>query len=312
MVSDQGVRRADAPPPPVSRPASVGFDRFDGSQKAELAEHAERFLAGQPEWLRSYDFMMADIETAVLARDENGRIVGTCSTYDGSRLLNDFRVRTVDGQRVGGTVRDVTVAVEPDAAGQGVARGMVAQVEADLLADGGGWMVAEIAAANTRSVGLFERCGYRRADRPGSVSGMGLWVKHIAVEPTTVSDFAVGELPAHRHANGGGMVADRAVVADDVYVAPGAKVLGGTVTGGRIEHHAVVVDGTITGGLVAGGRVEGGTITGGSVFDGVVKGGVVSGGEVRGGLIVGGEVRGGTVRDGVIRDGKIVDVDRPA
>jgi len=52
----------------------------------------------------------------------------------------------------------------------------------------------------------------------------------------------------HKHANGGGWVADAAHVDDSVYVGPYARVLGGTVSGNaRIEDHATVVNASIGG-----------------------------------------------------------------
>jgi hypothetical protein len=40
----------------------------------------------------------------------------------------------------------------------------------------------------------------------------------------TEFDFGAGPVPAHRHANGGGWVADSATVADSAYVGPNARV----------------------------------------------------------------------------------------
>lgn len=67
----------------------------------------------------------------------------------------------------------------------------------------------------------------------------------------------------HRHANGGGWVADGAQVDASVYVGPYAQVLGGKVTGqARIEDHAVIVDGTVSDEAVVGGLtiLDGGVV----------------------------------------------------
>ena len=42
----------------------------------------------------------------------------------------------------------------------------------------------------------------------------------------TTFDFGNGPVPAHKHPNGGGWVADSATVADTAYVGPDAKVSG--------------------------------------------------------------------------------------
>ncbi len=58
----------------------------------------------------------------------------------------------------------------------------------------------------------------------------------------------------HRHANGGGVVANAANVASSAYVGPYARVLGGKVSGNaRIEDHAIVTGGDISGNAVVGG-----------------------------------------------------------
>ncbi len=43
---------------------------------------------------------------------------------------------------------------------------------------------------------------------------------------TTTFDFGAGPVPAHRHLNGGGWVADTARVDASVYVGSGAQVFG--------------------------------------------------------------------------------------
>ena len=43
---------------------------------------------------------------------------------------------------------------------------------------------------------------------------------------TTTFDFGYGPVPAHQHTNGGGWVADSAVVDDSAYVGPNAYVFG--------------------------------------------------------------------------------------
>ncbi len=63
----------------------------------------------------------------------------------------------------------------------------------------------------------------------------------------TVEDCPAG---TSRHSNGGGCAT--AQTSASAYVGPYAKVVGGTVTGGRIEDHAVVTAGTVSGGTVGG------------------------------------------------------------
>ena len=55
-------------------------------------------------------------------------------------------------------------------------------------------------------------------------------------------DFGSGPVPAHRHINGGGWVADTAHVDDTAFVGPDARVFGhGMVRGyGRVTDHGVV------------------------------------------------------------------------
>lgn len=58
----------------------------------------------------------------------------------------------------------------------------------------------------------------------------------------------------HRHANGGGWVADGARVDASAYVGPYARILSGRVSGqARIEDHAIVNGGEVTGEAVVGG-----------------------------------------------------------
>ena len=52
---------------------------------------------------------------------------------------------------------------------------------------------------------------------------------------TRAHDFGAGPIPAHRHANGGGWVADTATVADTAYVGPEALVYGDARVCGRQE-----------------------------------------------------------------------------
>jgi len=84
-------------------------------------------------------------------------------------------------------------------------------------------------------------------------------------------DFGGGPVPAHRHPNGGGWVADTAHVEEHVYVGEDARVAGGVIVGGAV----------ILGGAVYGGEVRGGArILGGVIHDGEVRGGVIRGGDV--------------------------------
>ena len=61
---------------------------------------------------------------------------------------------------------------------------------------------------------------------------------------TTTFDFGLGPVPAHRHKNGGGWVADTAHVADDAYVGPNARVFGQAQVYGeaRVSGQARVCD----------------------------------------------------------------------
>ena len=61
---------------------------------------------------------------------------------------------------------------------------------------------------------------------------------------TTTFDFGLGPVPAHRHKNGGGWVADTAHVADDAYVGPNARVFGQAQVYGeaRVSGQAWVCD----------------------------------------------------------------------
>lgn len=71
----------------------------------------------------------------------------------------------------------------------------------------------------------------------------------------------------HRHANGGGWVADGAVVDDTAYIGPQAVVLGGQVRGrARLEDHALLVSGTVKDDAIVGGIsvIGADTVVGGS------------------------------------------------
>ena len=71
-----------------------------------------------------------------------------------------------------------------------------------------------------------------------------------------------------KHANGGGLVSNKAKVAATAYVGPDAVVNGGTVSGNaRIEDFAVVNGGTISGNAVVRGRA---LVTAGSIVDDAV------------------------------------------
>jgi NDP-sugar pyrophosphorylase family protein len=63
----------------------------------------------------------------------------------------------------------------------------------------------------------------------------------------TTFDFGFGPVPAHRHKNGGGWVADSATVADTAYVGPNARVFGKARVGGevRIEETIRLTNGRI-------------------------------------------------------------------
>ena len=115
-------------------------------------------------------------------------------------------------------------------------------------------------------------------------------------------------VPAHQHPNGGGWVADTAIVLDEVYVGPTARVFGGavfgTIYGGTIRG-GTIRGGTIYGGVIRGGTIYGGTIYGGTIRGGTLRGGTIRGGDIRGGVIRGGTIRGGNIRGGVIRGGDI-------
>lgn len=74
-----------------------------------------------------------------------------------------------------------------------------------------------------------------------------------------------GPVPAHRHSNGGGWVAETARVGNTAYVGPDARVTGGTVSdGATVSGNALVTGGTVSGAAVVTGnaRVTGGTVTG--------------------------------------------------
>ena len=102
-------------------------------------------------------------------------------------------------------------------------------------------------------------------------------------------------VPAHQHPNGGGWVADTAIVFDEVYVGPTARVFGGYIYGGAIR------GGNIYGGVIRGGTIYGGNIYGGTIHGGAIHGGAIFGGDIFGGDIHGGVIRGGAIRGCVIR-----------
>ena len=81
-------------------------------------------------------------------------------------------------------------------------------------------------------------------------------------------------VPAHQHPNGGGWVADTAIVLDEVYVGPTARVFGGYVCGGYVD-----------GGTIYGGTIHGGNIYGGNIYGGHIRGGTIHGGNIYGGVI---------------------------
>jgi len=102
-------------------------------------------------------------------------------------------------------------------------------------------------------------------------------------------------VPARQHPNGGGWVADTAIVFDEVYVGPTARVFGGYIYGGAIR------GGNIYGGVIRGGTIYGGNIYGGTIHGGAIHGGAIFGGDIFGGDIHGGVIRGGAIRGCVIR-----------
>ena len=105
-------------------------------------------------------------------------------------------------------------------------------------------------------------------------------------------------VPAHQHLNGGGWVADTAIVLGEAYVGPTARVFGGAVLGGYV-HGGTIHGGTIHGGNIYG-VIHGGTIHGGNIYGGHIRGGTIRGGTIHGGVIHGGNIYGGVIRD--VRD----------
>ena len=53
------------------------------------------------------------------------------------------------------------------------------------------------------------------------------------VNEMTTFDFGTGPVPAHKHPNGGGWVADTATVSETAYVGPDARVYGNAVVSGN-------------------------------------------------------------------------------
>ena len=115
-------------------------------------------------------------------------------------------------------------------------------------------------------------------------------------------------VPAHQHPNGGGWVADTAIVLDEVYVGPTARVFGGYVYGGYVHggtiYGGTIHGGNIYGGNIYGGHIRGGTIHGGNIY-GVIHGGTIHGGNIYGGNIYGGNIYGGHIRGGTVYGGTI-------
>ena len=71
-----------------------------------------------------------------------------------------------------------------------------------------------------------------------------------------------------KHANGGGLVSNKAKVSESVYVGPDAVVNGGTISGNaRIEDFAVINGGTISGNAIVRGRA---LVTAGTIGDDAV------------------------------------------
>jgi hypothetical protein len=122
------------------------------------------------------------------------------------------------------------------------------------------------------------------------------------------------ERNATRHPNGGGWVAEGAVVSATAYIGRHAEVISGTIYGGTIEggtieggaiYGGTIYDGTIWGGTIEGGTIYGGTIWGGTIEGGTIWGGTIEGGTIYGGTIEGGTIYGGTIEGGTIRGGEV-------
>ena len=94
-------------------------------------------------------------------------------------------------------------------------------------------------------------------------------------------DFGFGSVPAHKHKNGGGWIADTIDVSEEIYVGENARISGGAISGGEIYGSA---------------RISGCEIYGGEIYGGVISGGVISGSA----RIYGGEISGGVISGGVI------------
>lgn len=69
---------------------------------------------------------------------------------------------------------------------------------------------------------------------------------------TTTFDFGAGPVPAHKHKNGGGWVADSASVAESVYVGPQARISGTARMSGGVIYGGVIYGGVISGGVISG------------------------------------------------------------
>ena len=72
-------------------------------------------------------------------------------------------------------------------------------------------------------------------------------------------DFGDGNgfVPAHRHPNGGGWVADSIIISPGIYIGPRARIYGGEISGGEI-YGGVISGGVIYGGVISGGEISGG------------------------------------------------------
>jgi len=69
-------------------------------------------------------------------------------------------------------------------------------------------------------------------------------------------DFGFGSVPAHKHKNGGGWIADTIDVSEEIYVGENARISGGAISGGEIYGSARISGGEIYGGVISGGEIS--------------------------------------------------------
>ena len=100
-------------------------------------------------------------------------------------------------------------------------------------------------------------------------------------------DFGFGSVPAHKHKNGGGWIADTIDVSEEIYVGENARISGGAISGGEIYGSARISGGEIYGGEIYGGEIYGSARISGSarIYGGEIYGGEISGGVISGGVI---------------------------